>query len=140
MLAVLDTNHFRVVAEGGPAAAEIDRRAAREGIDIFLSIITVQEATGGWPGLINGMKAGRDQVRAYASFQKTIAAFRQFDILAFDEAAAERFHLLRREYPRGGTMDLKIAAICLSCDAALLTRNLADFSNIPGLRVENWLD
>lgn len=140
MLAVLDTNHFRIVAEGGLAAEKIDRRAAREGIDIFLSIITVQEATGGWLGLINGMKAGRDQVRAYASFQKTVAAFRQFDILAFDETAAEHFHLLRSEHPQGGTMDLKIAAICLSCDAALLTRNLADFSNIPGLRVENWLD
>lgn len=38
------------------------------------------------------------------------------------------------------TMDLKIAATCLVHDATLLTRNLADFKNIPGLRVENWLD
>jgi len=37
-------------------------------------------------------------------------------------------------------MDLKIAAICLAHDATLLTRNVADFQNIPGLRVENWLD
>lgn len=41
---------------------------------------------------------------------------------------------------RIGTMDLKIAAICLAHDATLLTRNLVDFEKVPGLRVENWLD
>jgi tRNA(fMet)-specific endonuclease VapC len=39
-----------------------------------------------------------------------------------------------------GTQDLKIACICLAHDATLLTRNLADFKPVPGLRVENWLD
>jgi tRNA(fMet)-specific endonuclease VapC len=39
-----------------------------------------------------------------------------------------------------GTQDLKIACICLAHDATLLTRNLADFEPVPGLRVENWLD
>ena len=37
-------------------------------------------------------------------------------------------------------MDPKIAAICLAHDALLLTRNLADFARVAGLRVENWLD
>ncbi|MFN0078159.1 MAG: type II toxin-antitoxin system VapC family toxin [Prosthecobacter sp.] len=37
-------------------------------------------------------------------------------------------------------MDLKIAAICLAHDAMLLTRNLSDFDQIPGLRVENRLE
>ena len=44
---------------------------------------------------------------------------------------------LRRQV---GTQDLKIACICLAHDATLLTRNLADFQPVPGLRVENWLD
>jgi predicted nucleic acid-binding protein len=39
-----------------------------------------------------------------------------------------------------GTQDLKIACICLANDATLLTRNLADFQPVPGLRVESWLD
>ena len=37
-------------------------------------------------------------------------------------------------------MDLKIAAIALSHAALLLSRNLVDFTRVPGLRVENWLD
>ena len=47
---------------------------------------------------------------------------------------------LKRQRLRCGTMDLKIAAICLVHDGLLLTRNLSDFAKIPGLRVENWLD
>ena len=35
-------------------------------------------------------------------------------------------------------MDLKIASIAIANDALLLTRNLSDFSKIPGLRVEDW--
>jgi tRNA(fMet)-specific endonuclease VapC len=37
-----------------------------------------------------------------------------------------------------GTMDLKIAAIVLSRDATLLSANLADFRQVPRLRVQDW--
>jgi tRNA(fMet)-specific endonuclease VapC len=35
-------------------------------------------------------------------------------------------------------MDLKIAAIVLAHDATLLTRNQKDFSQIQGLKIEDW--
>ncbi len=140
MLVVLDTNHFREVAEATIRAARFIRRAEVEQADVFLSIVTVQEATSGWFSLINSLSAGRNQVRAYAGFQRTIAAFHGFSILAFDAEAADIFHHLKSKHPRAGTMDLKIAAICLAHDATLLTRNVADFETIAGLRVENWLD
>jgi tRNA(fMet)-specific endonuclease VapC len=37
-----------------------------------------------------------------------------------------------------GTLDLKIAVIVLAHVATLLTRNLADFRKVPGLRIEDW--
>jgi len=37
-------------------------------------------------------------------------------------------------------MDLKIACIALARQLTLLTRNTADFAQVPGLRFENWLD
>jgi tRNA(fMet)-specific endonuclease VapC len=39
-----------------------------------------------------------------------------------------------------GTHDLKIAPIALVNDATLLSANLRDFEQVPGLRVENWLE
>ena len=95
MFVVLDTNHFREVAEATSLAANLDRRATQEHADVFLSIITVQEAVGGWLSLINSTQAGRDQIAGYTSFQRTIAAFRHFDILPFDTEAAAIFHRLK---------------------------------------------
>lgn len=59
-------------------------------------------------------------------------------MLDFDEPAAAQFGQLRRARIRLGSMDLKIAAIALSQEALLLSRNLRDFQRVPGLRVEDW--
>ena len=56
----------------------------------------------------------------------------------FDEPAADRFEALRKQRIRVGTQDVKIASIALEHDALLLSANLRDFEQIPGLRVENW--
>lgn len=39
---------------------------------------------------------------------------------------------------RIGTMDLKIAAITIAKGAILVTRNLADFEQVPNLQAEDW--
>ena len=140
MFAVIDTNHFRELARGSELAASMERRASTARLDLFITIITVQESTGGWLALINGLPAGRDQIPACERFQTTIAFVQKFDILPFDTEAANIFHRLRAERLRIGTMDLKIAAISLAHDATLLTRNLVDFEKVPGLHLENWLD
>lgn len=94
----------------------------------------------GWLALLNRHRPGHDQLSAYFELQRSLEAIGHFTILPFDEKAAEFFASLRRQFPRSGTMDLQIAAICLAHDAVLLTRNLVDFEKVPGLRVENWLD
>lgn len=140
MFAVLDTNHFSEMARHSVRGASLERRLSASGAQVFTTIVTPQEAFEGWFMLINRQSAGREQIRAYAQFQHCITLLMKLTILPFDGEAAEHFHRLQSERVRIGTMDLKIAAICLAHDATLLTRNLVDFEKVPGLRAENWLD
>ncbi|MBN2580290.1 MAG: type II toxin-antitoxin system VapC family toxin [Pirellulales bacterium] len=64
--------------------------------------------------------------------------FAYFTILPYDAKAADIFHTLRKAKIRIGTMDLRIASIALANDFTLLTRNLADFRQVPELKAEDW--
>jgi tRNA(fMet)-specific endonuclease VapC len=78
------------------------------------------------------------QVEAYRRLRSHLDNYRQIPVLDFDEVAADVYAELRRSRIRIGTMDLKIAAIVMSLDATLLTRNKRDFAKVPGLKVEDW--
>lgn len=62
--------------------------------------------------------------------------------LPFDDRAAEQYGCIRATLDRIGTPiganDLMIAAIALSTDLTLVTHNTAEFSRVPGLRIEDW--
>jgi tRNA(fMet)-specific endonuclease VapC len=59
-------------------------------------------------------------------------------VIPFDAAAARVFEGLITQRIRIGTMDLRIAAIALSRELVLVTRNASDFRKVPGLRIEDW--
>lgn len=140
MFLILDTNHYNALTEESSLGRNAQRRIEASGMDVFISIIAVQEITQGWLALINRRKSGRDQVHTYMRFQHSIETLNKLTILPFDDAAADVFEDLRAQRVRVGTMDLKIAAICLAHDAVLLTQNVADFRLVPSLRIENWLE
>lgn len=140
MFVVLDSNHYREFATASGLGARLRQRMDESLSDAFISIITVHEATQGWLAEINRRKPGKDQIKAYRQFQDTVDGFALITVLAFDAEAAAEFHRLQALRLQVGTMDLKIAAIAVSHDALLLSRNLVDFNKVPGLRVENWLD
>jgi len=52
--------------------------------------------------------------------------------------AALRHHLTRQGTPIGPN-DLLIAAHALASDLTVVTANVGEFSRVPGLKVENWL-
>jgi tRNA(fMet)-specific endonuclease VapC len=140
MFVVLDTNHYNELANDSVLGRNAQRRIERHQADLFITVISVQESVQGWMALINRKRPGREQIHAYARFQQCIEALTRLTILPFDESAARLFENLKRQGLRCGTMDLKIASICLVHDGLLLTRNLSDFQKVPELRVENWLD
>ena len=77
-------------------------------------------------------------MRYHARLGQMLANFCEAQIAAFDEAAADTFNDLRKRRVRIGTMDLRIAAIALSRDMTVLTRNVGDFGQVLGLKVEDW--
>jgi tRNA(fMet)-specific endonuclease VapC len=137
---VLDTNHYVALASGGAMSARLKQRAAEQDADLVITVITPQEITQGWLAELNRENAGPDQIYAYQRFLHSLLGFSKLKIFPFDGDAARQFVSLQQQRTRIGTMDLKIAAICIAHDAMLLTRNLVDFEKVPGLRVENWLD
>jgi tRNA(fMet)-specific endonuclease VapC len=68
---------------------------------------------------------------------------REVRVLPFDEACAEEFgrirsHLLRRGLG-ANRVDLMIAAVAVHHDLTLVTHNTADYQQIPGLRLDDWI-
>ena len=59
----------------------------------------------------------------------------ELPVLPFDDAAAKTYGRLPF---RRGSFDRLIAAHALSLDLTLVTNNERDFSDVRGLRVENW--
>lgn len=64
---------------------------------------------------------------------------RSFDTSADHEYAKLRLHLEQAGTPIGPN-DMLIAAHALATESTLVTANTSEFSRVPGLRVENWLE
>ncbi len=68
----------------------------------------------------------------------------RLDVLPFDDEAAGHFGDIRAELERQGRVigpyDLMIAGHARSRGLAVVTGNLGEFSRVPGLRCEDWLD
>ena len=137
---VLDTNHVSELTYRTTAGLRLLQRLEAKQDDAAVSAITVEESLRGWLAAIRRQTEPRNQIAAYQRLVRQVEIFASWLVLPWDDDAANRFDSLKSLRPKIGTQDLKIACICLAHDATLLTRNLADFESVPGLRVENWLD
>ena len=65
------------------------------------------------------------------------------EILPLETPADHQYAALRHHLTREGTLigpnDLLIAAHALAGDLTVVTANVGEFSRVPGLKVENWL-
>jgi tRNA(fMet)-specific endonuclease VapC len=104
-----------------------------------LPAVSVEEEFRGWLAAIRRSKKVHSQILYYTRLTGLVRFFNKWQILPFNEPAADRFEALRELRIRIGTQDLKIASIAVEANALLLSANLRDFEQVPGLRVENWL-
>ena len=66
------------------------------------------------------------------------------DVLPLDSGVAQTYAEIRTTLEAAGTpigpYDLLIAAHALALNLPIVTDNIREFSRVPNLRVENWLD
>jgi tRNA(fMet)-specific endonuclease VapC len=87
---------------------------------------------------VNAARTAHQLVRTYSHLRQHALNYSKIPIIEFDDDAAATAANLQKSKLRLGTMDIRIAAIALTNDALLLSRNLQDFQSVPDLRVEDW--
>jgi tRNA(fMet)-specific endonuclease VapC len=133
---ILDTDHVSLHQRRHPA---VTRRLIREP-NAVTSIITVEEQLRGRLNVIRRVATPEEITHAYENLLTTVRYFNGLVILPFNQEALRHYEQLRAQKIRVGTQDLRIAAIVLSVDGILITRNERDFAQVPGLVWENWAD
>jgi tRNA(fMet)-specific endonuclease VapC len=136
---IFDTDHLSLIQRNGQQGKRIlARLSAIEEVEVAVTVITYEEQVRGRLGVLSKAKTLDEQVLAYQGLQQLVTDYRSIVIVPFSRTAALEHQRLRKAYPRLGNMDLKIAAISLTRNAILLTRNLSDFGQIVELRTEDW--
>ena len=138
---LLDSDHLTILTyPGSEQYIRLSDRMATSADQAFATtIVNAEEQLRGWLAEINRYRTTHQQIPAYDGMQIYLEFLREFPTMAFDAPAADEFDRLRRMKVRIGSMDLKIASIALVHNVLLLSANLRDFQQVPGLRVENWL-
>lgn len=133
---ILDTDQVSLSQREHPRV--LQRMAATGSKNLATTIITAEEQISGRFTVIKRAATGEKLVRAYEDLQDTLGYFTTLTVLPFTAAANAYYETLRRQGIRIGTQDLRIAAIVLSTNGTLVTRNWKDFRRVPGLRLEDW--
>ena len=128
MAVLLDTNVLILVRDGEPAIAE---RYAGLSSTPYISIVSRIELEG-------GLDLDPTQTAYWLARLDVLLA--DLDILPFGsaEAAAYRRIVSVLGYSRRRVLDRMIAAQALCVGATLITANIRDFHDIPGLAIEDW--
>jgi tRNA(fMet)-specific endonuclease VapC len=137
---LLDTDHLSVFTDERDPRHELLNGRMEAAIEpVACTIVSVEELLRGWLAIIHRLRDVHRQIPAYVRLGQLFNVLSNWEIIPFDERAADQFTSRRRQRVRIGTMDLKIASIALVNDALLLTSNLRDFSMVPEIHCENWL-
>jgi tRNA(fMet)-specific endonuclease VapC len=137
---LLDTDHISIVQlQTQPEFSRLAQRLAQQPRSVvYWSIVSFHEQTLGAHAYVNRARMAQGVLVGYEMFRRTLTQYAAGQVLPFDAAAAATFDTLKAQRVRIGTMDLRIASIALSRGMTVLTRNVRDFRQAPGLNVEDW--
>ena len=134
---ILDTDHISLILRNHP---QVIANASPHSISV--TIITVQELFNGWMGKINAPSAIHNLPQLYSKLSITVKYLQTIEILDFTIEADHLLKQLLKENPplRKNRLqkDMRIAAIALSLNATVVTRNQRDFRLVPRLPIVDW--
>jgi len=133
---ILDTDHVSLHQRGHESLKA--RLFVIPPEQISITIITVEELIRGRLAQVRRAITPDDRIKAYHWLAVTFDYIFDFNILKYSSQAESYFQSLLEKKIRIGTQDLKIAAIALSQNAVLVTRNLRHFEQISSLKLEDW--
>ena len=136
---ILDTDHFSLLQRENPILKQ--RIALVDPDEIAITVVTVEEQLRGWLSVIRRYSQSNNPEKliwAYMGLRDAVNYISQFQVVELTLEAYNLFVELRQQGVRIGTQDLRIAAITLSQQVTLVTRNQRDFSQVPNLMFEDW--
>ncbi len=139
---VLDTDIATLLSYGKTDKLKKRIAALDKDEKLAVTIVTRMEMLQGRFASIKNA-ANPDELRvAMDRFLESERFLAAFDRLNVEDAASQHFDDLRqgKKTRKMRRADLLIACIALAHQALLVTRNVKDYKDVPGLRVENWAD
>lgn len=133
---VLDTDHISLLQRNHPNVRK--RLLLIDPNKIFVTVITFEEQMRGRLNQVKQAKSQESLISAYHALRETIEDYKSLNLLDFDKDAYYCHMNLLRQKIRIGSQDLRIAAIALSVDGIVVTRNQQDFAKVPNLQTEDW--
>jgi tRNA(fMet)-specific endonuclease VapC len=133
---ILDTDHVSLFQRGHPQI--VKRLAEVAPTDISITVITLEEQIRGRFNMIRRAASSSELTLAYRNLHTTFNSLKTFEVMDFSPAASSIYSFLLKQKIKIGTQDLRIAAIALSINGILVTRNQRDFAKVPNLAIKDW--
>lgn len=138
-MVVLDTDVLTLhQRKQGDRYARLEARLAVSTEEVYVTIISFEEQMRGWLAASAKARTPEQYAAAMRRLNDMRLDFEDRAVLLFDDSAVGEFNRLKQLKIRISTMDLRIASIVLANAATLITMNLRDYQQVPGLRVEDW--
>jgi tRNA(fMet)-specific endonuclease VapC len=133
---LLDTDHLSLFVQKHPMV--VANVAAHRTETLSISVVTVEEQLLGWLAEVRKTRIRNKQEAVYRRMASCVQDLSGWSVVPYTVPDMQRFDALVRLRINIGRNDMKIAAIALQEGATVATRNVIDFSRVPGLSIVDW--
>lgn len=141
---IFDTDVVTLLTYGQTKKLEERIRAVGDAEQLAVTVFTFMEVLGPRYAAVYKAASAAEMTTATRGFAASKGVLDAFLVLYHTDDSYRRFEDLMKHKKgrkrRKSRADTMIASIALAHDALLVTRNLKDYQDVSGLRVENWAD